>query len=96
MKRKHKKDLHYCSLRDYWTVRKNNVKNHIKRVHEKMINFKCRRRKFDYASYSKSDLMFHITSFHEKNYKYDCKLCEYSSSKFKDLRGHKLRIHKME
>ena len=96
LKIKHKKELYYCSLCDYWTVRKAELKHHIKRVHEKMRNFKCRRRKCDYASYSKCDLRYHIRLIHEKNFKYGCKLCKYSCLAFHDLRRHKLRVHNME
>ena len=96
LERKHKKELHYCSLCDYWAVRKTTLLSHFNRVHGDIKNFKCRRRECDYIAYSKGDLVLHITSFHENDFKYDCKLCEYSCLRFYDLRRHKLRIHNME
>jgi KRAB domain-containing zinc finger protein len=82
----HKEELFNCSVCNYTSARKADLRRHTERVHKKITNFECT--ECNYKTYEKRDLALHINSFHKKEFKLKCKLCDFSCQNFSHLRNH--------
>ena len=68
--------FHQCFLCDFKSERKDKVRSHYQRVHEKVRNYNCNQ--CDYKSYERNQLKKHVSSVHLKDKQFSCSYCDRS------------------
>ena len=94
--KRHEKAVHdqvrdyKCDKCDYATARKDNLADHITRVHGEK-GFKCVCCENVYSS--KKELILHLAKVHEKLKVIECDECDYATSKGKEMKRHVEKQH---
>merc|ERR1712012_839231 len=76
----------FCMHCDYKCGKKDNLRKHIKAVHDRTCDFNCSQCK--YKSSRKSHLKTHIKAVHEKAKDHFCPYCDYKSARKDQIKTH--------
>ena len=89
---RNKKNIsHKCSICDYTTSSKGNLKRHIDSIHSGKKPHKCLI--CDHITSSKGNLKQHIEAVHEGKKLFKCFICDYSTSNNGGLKRHIEAVH---
>ena len=85
---------HMCEQCDYKTFKLQNLKRHIKSVHEGECPYPCNQ--CDYKAKEKSKLSRHMRSVHEGERPNHCTQCDYKAYEKSNLIKHVMLVHESE
>ena len=87
------KNPYKCELCSEDFSRKNELKDHIKRVHEK-VRIECSVEKCDETFSSKGEIIHHIKTFHVGHKPHKCQFCEKAFATKENKNRHVISLHK--
>ena len=83
----------------YVTTRKDSLKKHVERVHDKIKDKECHL--CDFRTFEQKDLSIHIKKNHldsigVEEYEYECVKCDYFTTHKRNFKSHKNNYHRAE
>ena len=86
---------HKCPYENcgYSSIKRFNVKTHIKTVHEKKKPYQCSHQGCEQTFSTNFNMQSHVSAVHEKKKPYHCSICPHKSATKNNLRSHIETVH---